>query len=580
MKRLLLQIVCLLFSVISYGQVNILADTDKKTVGEKERFTLFVIQEINGNELIQETPLRTPDLSKFNVVGQGSVRQTYGDPETHTVINQLIYEFLLEPKAPGKHKIGSFLVTVNGKIYMTDPFEVTVKEGEAQAKNSREEKSDQVRLDLNIKNKELYPNEPTLAIVRAYSRDFNQLRRVGKVRFPHEGRVTYRPVSYNRENIVQESSGLSSQILALAIVIAQEPGRVIAPAVSAILKEDGARTREIRSNSVRMMIRALPEPRPVTFSGAVGQYRISLEPNVTEGPLEVGKPIEVELKLTGKGNLDSALLPRLKETEHYSIFKPEVETKITPGSAGMEGEVKAKYLIVPKKPGSFDLQSETFAYLDPHSGNYEQLQSRSLKLTALSSDEIESAKTTLEKVNEYTNNVLETVNTPIIETSAYKVKEDNTLSWKPLLSNYILIAVTLALGLLFYTFLRRVNRQQPKTLSKDLGSVKETEEILREQLLVGPSEFLQSAKSSAEAGDKNGFFENIEELDKAVDQRITRKEGKGLKAYLSETFGESFLEEYRSFREKIRIEKFAPTESRDSLMDLYSDAERIYTKFL
>jgi hypothetical protein len=33
------------------------------------------------------------------------------------------------------------------------------------------------------------------------------------------------------------------------------------------------------------------------------------------------------------------------------------------------------------------------------------------------------ARSTVEKVNEYTNNLLETVNTPVLKTTSFKVKE-------------------------------------------------------------------------------------------------------------------------------------------------------------
>ncbi len=568
----------LILAVVSYGQVSLLADTDKKTVKEKERFTLFVIQEINGNELIQETPLRTPDLSRFNVIGQGSVKQTYGDPATNTLINQLIYEFLLEPKNPGVHKIGSFLVTVNGKIYKTEPFDVIVKEEEGAEVVRPESRAQNVKLDMNIDEKELFPNEPTLAIIRAYSEDFNQLRRVGKVHFPKAEHVSFRTVSLNKGNIEQKTSGRSSQVIALAVVIAHEPGTHTVPPVSAELKTEGKSEKKIRSNAVKLQVKEYPTAPPKAYRGAVGNYELRLDPKIIEGPLEVGKPIEVELKVSGKGQLDPSILPRLKETDNYNVFKPEVSTSFTKGSSTMEGEVKAKYLIVPKKPGSFDLHTETFAYLDPEKELFSELSARSLRLTVMTPEEIENAKSTLDKVNEYTNNVLETVNTPVIETSAYKVKKEDTLSWKALLSNYILIAVFIILLLLFYTLVRRMRSSGPKTADRNLGTVREKEEEIRELLKEESKVELSDLKLAAERGDKNEFFSSFEAFYAQICNEVQARHGKDLNSYVEATYGKSEREALHKFNEKIRMEKYAPSLSTEALLELYEKTETIFSK--
>ena len=183
MREKLQYLLLLISSVITYGQVNVVADTDKKELNGKESFVFTIIQETVGNENVQETPLRMPDLSKFNKIAEGSVRNTYVDERTKTVINQLVYEYVLEPKQPGKFLIGSALVTVSGRIYKSEPFYVTVKDGDFGRKSVAENTSENVYLNMELQNKEVYQNQPAIAVLRAYSKDFNNLRRVGKVSF-------------------------------------------------------------------------------------------------------------------------------------------------------------------------------------------------------------------------------------------------------------------------------------------------------------------------------------------------------------------------------------------------------------
>ncbi|MGK9603736.1 hypothetical protein O6469_24000, partial [Salmonella enterica subsp. enterica] len=88
----------LMSSVISYGQVNLSVTPDKTTYNGKEIVNLNIVLEMNGGEYNQQTPLRSPDLSKFNIIGSGSASNGYVDPETNTVISQSITRLALEPK--------------------------------------------------------------------------------------------------------------------------------------------------------------------------------------------------------------------------------------------------------------------------------------------------------------------------------------------------------------------------------------------------------------------------------------------------------------------------------------------------
>src|SRR5690606_23387069 len=120
-----------LFSALSVaGQVT-LEVSEVKDTKVNQKFNLTVLLEISGENMVQETPLRMPDMSKFDIVGSASEQNTVVlDPKKGDVLNQLIYQYVLSPKQSGKIKFGSVLVTVNGKIYKTEPFEINVRDSE------------------------------------------------------------------------------------------------------------------------------------------------------------------------------------------------------------------------------------------------------------------------------------------------------------------------------------------------------------------------------------------------------------------------------------------------------------------
>ena len=130
MKLKFLYIFSLLSTIFTYGQVTLVPIIEDKDPKVNEKFTVTFVLEIDGNEYIQETPLRLPDFSKFNMIGTASDQNTYVDPRKNIVINQIVYQAVLEPKQTGKIKIGSAVVQVNGKLYKTEPFDIYVNEAE------------------------------------------------------------------------------------------------------------------------------------------------------------------------------------------------------------------------------------------------------------------------------------------------------------------------------------------------------------------------------------------------------------------------------------------------------------------
>ena len=54
-------------------------------------------------------------------------------------------------------------------------------------------------------------------------------------------------------------------------------------------------------------------------------------------PLEVNKPIDVLVKISGLGNLDEDKLPKLIESKDYTFFKPQIISKLSTNKEGVKG---------------------------------------------------------------------------------------------------------------------------------------------------------------------------------------------------------------------------------------------------
>lgn len=136
MTEKFIYILILFTSIATYGQVNLSLKPDKTDYEGRDIVNLTIVLELNGDDLVQQSRLQLPDLSKFNMVGSASYRDGVLDPETNTNVSKSITRIALEPKQKGKIKIGSVLVTINNKIYKTEPFDIFIKE--YREKNSSE----------------------------------------------------------------------------------------------------------------------------------------------------------------------------------------------------------------------------------------------------------------------------------------------------------------------------------------------------------------------------------------------------------------------------------------------------------
>ncbi|WP_312296336.1 BatD family protein [Chryseobacterium sp.] len=576
MQHKLIYILLTLASVITYGQVNLSLDADKSEYGSKDIVNLTIVLELNGSELEQQSRFQLPDLSKFNIIGSGSVTNTVIDPATNTLITQKISRIALEPKKKGKIKIGSVLVTVNNKIYKTEPFDVNIRDivdKRALAANT----SNEVYLNMEIEDRDVYQDQPTVAVLRVYSRNMDNLRKVKNIRLPEQDNINVHPINFNKSEIDPSGYGnMPSQVLAMFMVFPNEAGYVEVPAVSASVSSYAAKNK-IVSNKVKINVRKLPEGAPECFKNAVGNFNVSVY-NASKEKVEAKKPMNVVIKVSGEGNLPDMELPKIAASPDYEIFAPKITSKVSPGTTGMKGEVMASYVVIPNKSGSIAIKTEQFAFFDPENREYVDLGQETLALNAFSHDQILESRSTVEKVNEYTNNLLETVNTPVLKTTSFKVKEKSKFHWNILLVNIAILLGLFAIYLLFKTWQKKRTLVRETVPSKPLGSVAETEQEIRELLKTDINDYFGYLENLKDNGEYEKFFVTLEELDQEVKNQYFKGTVAEFKTFLEKHKGSSVAEEYSNLQQKIQMEKYAPVKSGEGLEELLKTIVNLYSQ--
>jgi hypothetical protein len=576
MQHKLIYILLTLASVITYGQVNLTLDADKSEYGGKDIVNLTIVLELNGSDLVQQTGFQLPDLSKFNIIGSGSVTNTVIDPATNTLITQKVSRIALEPKKKGKIKIGSVLVTVNNRIYKTEPFDVNIRDI-VDRRSLATNTSNNVYLNMEIDDREVYQDQPTVAVLRVYSRNMDNLRKVKNIHLPQQDNINVHPINFDKSEIDPSGYGnMPSQVVAMFMVFPNEAGYVEVPGVSASVSTYSNKTK-IVSNKVKINVRKLPEGAPECFKNAVGNFNVNVYNASKEKP-EAKKPLNVVVKVSGEGNLPDMQLPKIAASPDYEIFPPKITSKVSPGITGMKGEILANYVIIPKKSGVISIKTEQFAFFDPENKEYVDLGQKTLDLNAFSHDQILEARSTVEKVNEYTNNLLETVNTPVLKTTSFKVKEKSKFHWNILLTNIAILISLFVAYLLFKNWQKKRTLVRESVPSKPLGSVAETEKEIRELLKTDINDYFGYLENLKDNGEYEKFFTTLEELDQDVRSQYFQSSTAEFKTFLEKHKGASVAEDYNKLQQRVQMEKYNPVKSADALEELLKTIVNLYSQ--
>lgn len=539
----------ILFSVISYGQVSILSETNTKEYEVKEPFKLNIGLEISGNHLEQQTPIKLPDLSKFEILGNASEIFSFVDSDTGVLVRQMVYQLILEPKQAGKLKIGSALVQINGKIYKSDPFDILVKDNVK--KEIRKIFTRNVQISMESDDSSPYIFEPITITIRAHGKDFHSFRKIHHIQLPQNKVKTY-PINLHKQDIEIENE--ASQTIASFIIYPDNSGNYNIPSALAKLEDEN-----LTSNSLNLNIKPLPEGAPSHFKNAVGNF--DLEIIKLSKKAFIDQTYEILIKLSGQGNFEHIQLPKILKSKDYQILnKPKKSTEITTTVRGLEGKISEHYIIIPKKEGNIALNIEDFSFFNPKSSQYQNI-SKTEKILVANTQKEENS--TLDKLIDDTGHALKK-----IELSPIPQKREKETPWQGILAGGSTLGI---LGGLFAWVFRRKKKTKIKTIT-------ESEEILKQQLFIGKEYYFRSMQKDLENNAPLSFFEHYDELHHNAEEWVKLGNHKNIEEFLENATDNRFIQEFKEFREKIGIEKYAPVH-RD-LYEHYNNIVKFYSKIM
>ena len=129
---------------------------------------------------------------------------------------------------------------------------------------------------------------------------------------------------------------------------------------------------KVTSNKATIHILPLPEPKPATFTGAVGKFNVTTDVKPATG-LKTYSAATYRYIISGTGNIKYIKAPEVKFPDQFDVYDPKTDAQVNDAAGDMSGKVVIDYTFIPQFAGEFDIPASEFSYFDPDAGKYQTI---------------------------------------------------------------------------------------------------------------------------------------------------------------------------------------------------------------
>ena len=397
MKRIIVILVLFITNCL-LAQVKFDANVSKNTLGLNERVRIEFSMNEDGDNFVPPNF----EACGFRVVGgpSQSISQSWINGRSSF---QKSYTYILLPLKKGSLVIRQAVIEINGQQYKTLPIKINVNDAVQQPNDPNEPAT--VRADNNlylvadISKTNPYVNEPITVVYKlyfSYNIGITNWKELNKPKYndfwsqnidikqlvPQEGMFKgerYRYVVLRKTVLYPQKAGkLEIEPLSLDIDCQVPRGRPNFFGQVQIVED----SKRVSAGSKVITVKPLPEAgKPKDFSGAVGKFNFKVTPSRTG--LKFGESLNLNVSVTGTGNLKLFSLPKPEVPSTLEMYDPEHSENVTTPLTGMTGSIADKYTIIPQSKGNFPIKPMHFTYFDLSSGTYKTIASPEIMLNVL-----------------------------------------------------------------------------------------------------------------------------------------------------------------------------------------------------
>lgn len=410
MKRYILLL--LLFVQGMYAQVEFKATPSKTKLGLNERLIVEFAVNADGDNFAP------PQFPNFKVSGPSQMVSNSWVNGKHSFSKG--YKYLLIPTTKGTFTIGAATIEVEGKEYKTAPIKITIGDAVAGAdpnpyannqqhqQQMQQNAADGVHLVAEVSKTNPYVNEPVTVVYKIYVSPYTSVGGWKEVASPQYNDFWSQNIDIKNLVLQQENyQGKEYRMVVLrkTVLYPQKDGRLeIEPLTLDVSMEvpNGRAdffgrqmmvptSKVVSAGKKFINVRPLPEKgKPADFSGAVGNFTFTAKPSKTT--LSDGETMQLNLTISGKGNLKLFTLPKPQVPAALEMYDPEHTEDISTPLSGMQGKMSDSYTIVPQNKGKYPIKPISFSWFDLATQSYKTVTQEEIMVNVLSVSGKESDK--------------------------------------------------------------------------------------------------------------------------------------------------------------------------------------------
>ena len=378
--------ICLLSISLVAQEATLKAKVSKNKLGVNQRLRIeFSIDKQGGDNF------SPPKFTNFRVVGgpSQSVSQSWINGK---VTFSQSYTYIIQPKRKGAFSIASASIKIGGKFIKSEPVKVIVLDPVEIPKNPNDPNyvaQQNIHLVAEISKANPYVGEGIYVEYRLYVSEnvsvydtsiseapkyngfWNQDIKVNgfPVKMGKYNGENYRYIVLQKALLIPTKTGkLSIDPMRMDIVIGVPSGRAdfFGNAITKNIRREFASTKKI------IRPKSLPlEGKPANFAGAVGDFNFSVV--LSKDILKANETSQVQVKISGKGNLKLFELPTVETPAELEMYQPERKERVRVNASGLSGAVTDTYTVVPLYKGKYKIPSISFSYFNPKEKKYKTI---------------------------------------------------------------------------------------------------------------------------------------------------------------------------------------------------------------
>ena len=378
--------ICLLSISLVAQEATLKAKVSKNKLGVNQRLRIeFSIDKQGGDNF------SPPKFTNFKVVGgpSQSVSQSWINGK---VTFSQSYTYIIQPKRKGAFSIASASIKIGGKFIKSEPVKVIVLDPVEIPKNPNDPNyvaQQNIHLVAEISKANPYVGEGIYVEYRLYVSEnvsvydtsiseapkyngfWNQDIKVNgfPVKMGKYNGENYRYIVLQKALLIPTKTGkLSIDPMRMDIVIGVPSGRAdfFGNAITKNIRREFASTKKI------IRPKTLPlEGKPANFAGAVGDFNFNVA--LSKDILKANETSQVQVKISGKGNLKLFELPTVETPAELEMYQPERKERVRVNASGLSGAVTDTYTVVPLYKGKYKIPSISFSYFNPKEKKYKTI---------------------------------------------------------------------------------------------------------------------------------------------------------------------------------------------------------------